>query len=588
MLNRGEVSGSKLSHFRLDDSLETIITKVLDAPDTDHWDALRAVLGIQHKQELCLIIDGLDKVEQEDGFIKDVRVFIEQLQETSTIKALLTSRPLAKFKVILDGLSCIEYDKERKECLNALRFDNTRSKMITEEHKGSLEWLWEHRQYQTWSSAEGSELLLIEGKPGSGKSTLMKYFERNLLVREPLAREAIVASFFYSYREGELQTNHSNMLRSILYSVLDQEESFFFHFQSSYRNVIQSGKQFQWPYNSLKEILLSLREHPVKEQLYFVVDAMDESDDADRWNVIQLLRQLCSTDLKTHCKVKTVLASRPITGLNHPAESLVIRLQDENDTDILKFARSFLGPELQLPSDILHQALDFIVKHAQGVFVWVHLVKQELLVYARHGVTKKQIFDFLRGIPTELEEFYTRILNGLANRSKRDLKDGQKMFRLVLFAYRPLALSEFHQALAIPDDDLAEFSPSDQAFEDELLLGINQRIIHCGRNFLEVKGVSENHSVQVMHQTVREFFLRPDSPVAQSEFRMIYEDAHARIATTCLRYLMLCSANTSVQNKLPSIESWTSEHFTIYTKHLKERPFIDYVLSHLKHHMDSC
>ena len=78
-----------------------------------------------------------------------------------------------------------------------------------------------------------SQLLYIQGKPGSGKSTLTKYFKDNLLKLEPNARSAIVATFFYSYREGELQKSHYNMLRSILYDILQQNEAFFYHcFQS--------------------------------------------------------------------------------------------------------------------------------------------------------------------------------------------------------------------------------------------------------------------------------------------------------------------------------------------------------------------
>jgi len=300
-----------------------------------------------------------------------------------------------------------------------------------------------------------------------------------------------VASFFYSDREGKLHTNHSNMLRSILYDVLNQNEYFFFHFQSFYRMAMQSGMPFQWPYSSLKEVLVSFKDHPTEELLYFILDAMDESDDTDRRNIIQLLRQLCSTNLKTHCRVKIFLSSRPIAGLMHRApDHKVIKLQDENTPDIMKFAESFLGPELELPPDILKWAMEYIVTHAQGVFIWVHLVKQELLAYAETGVNKKQIFEFLKSLPTELEEFYERILKKLEKRNEWDIERGQKMFRLALFACRPLRLEEFKQALAIPDDPLAEFSLSDETFENELIIGIERCLIHCGGNFLEVKGLS--------------------------------------------------------------------------------------------------
>jgi Cdc6-like AAA superfamily ATPase len=149
-----------------------------------------------------------------------------------------------------------------------------------------LQWLWGHEKYQAWSSTDTSNLLLIEGKPGSGKSTLTKYFKRNILKRELLAKQSIVASFFYSYREGEVQKDHSNMLRSILYDVLRQNETFFFHFQTLYRKTLPSGV---WPYDSLRKILLSFKMHPAKERLYLIVDAVDESDDDDRHDIIELL-----------------------------------------------------------------------------------------------------------------------------------------------------------------------------------------------------------------------------------------------------------------------------------------------------------
>jgi hypothetical protein len=70
-------------------------------------------------------------------------------------------------------------------------------------------------------------LLYIQEKPGSGKCTLTKYFRENLGKRERNAKSAIVADFFYSDREGRLQTSHYSMRQSVLYGVLEQRASFF-------------------------------------------------------------------------------------------------------------------------------------------------------------------------------------------------------------------------------------------------------------------------------------------------------------------------------------------------------------------------
>jgi len=377
------------SRFNAEDSLRTSLQKLLTVYNSELWDALKAALDSEPGRKLSVIIDGIDLLaEQEPEFVKGLRAFVEYLlKRRFKSKALLTCRSHTDVKEVFDGLLCIEYDKERQgsatdgflnltwvklltnvECLNTLRFDNTRYDKISEEHYGSLQWLWTHNKYEAWSSTDTSDVLLIEGKPGSGKRTLTKYFKRNLVKRKQRVGESVVASFFYSYREEELQTDHSNMLRSILYDVLMQNETFFLHFQPYYRERLQSGTPFRWPYDTLKKILLSFRNHPAEARLCFIIDAMDESDDTDRRNTLQLLRQLCSNN--TSCKVKVFLASRPIAGLKHCVPGArVIKMQEENEQDILKFIGSFLGPELELPSEVLSLATNYIVTHAQGVFI---------------------------------------------------------------------------------------------------------------------------------------------------------------------------------------------------------------------------
>jgi hypothetical protein len=116
VLKRDPTSDPELSLFKVEDSLDTTMKKILNGPIGELWDALQTILADEYKQELSIIIDGLDKVEhQKVEFIKGVCEFIKHLQERNlTVKALLTSRPQAEIKEVLDGLPFIEYDKERK------------------------------------------------------------------------------------------------------------------------------------------------------------------------------------------------------------------------------------------------------------------------------------------------------------------------------------------------------------------------------------------------------------------------------------------------------------------------------------------
>jgi hypothetical protein len=375
------------------------------------------------------------------------------------------------------------------ECLNALLHDDTRYNKISKEHKGSLEWLWTHEKYQKWTSSERSSLLYIEGKPGSGKSTLAKYFRENLQITS----SCVIVNYFYTLRGTELELTHENMLRSVLYGILKNDETFFPLFQSKFRKF-GSLNVSKWPYESLQHILSSLASHPFTKRLYLILDAMDESEENDRRKIIELLCQLCAKSQS--CIVKIFLASRPTSQFMHEVKKghHVIRLQDENEKDISEFARYFLGPKLGLPRNILNEATKYILQNAQGMFVWVYLVQQTLLNYAERGCTTNQIFNFLRSLPTELDAFYRDILRELEKREELDVKDGLRIFRFVLFTYRPLRLAELNHALAIPDDPDAEFLTSDESFEGDLIHGIDKRIVYCGGNLLEIKGLDGTFS----------------------------------------------------------------------------------------------
>jgi ankyrin repeat domain-containing protein 50 len=116
ILGKEQTSNTKLPQFKEGDSPSATIKKVLDAEINGLWGALRAVLDSAHPHDLSIVIDGLDRVKhQKVEFIREVRELVEHLQgRTSKVKALLTSRPEAEIKEVLDGLPCIEYDKERK------------------------------------------------------------------------------------------------------------------------------------------------------------------------------------------------------------------------------------------------------------------------------------------------------------------------------------------------------------------------------------------------------------------------------------------------------------------------------------------
>ncbi|KAF8247690.1 hypothetical protein K440DRAFT_643546 [Wilcoxina mikolae CBS 423.85] len=397
-----EISRKEPSSTRRLPPMPTLEEIIKESSGNELLEALSIAIGGEENLRLYIAIDGLERVNSLGvEFVKGVRSFITYLQGIHNVKVLLTSHPGDDIKSALEGVLSIEYDKERKvihaEYLNYLRFDNTRYSKISMEHEGSLHWLWTHKEYQKWSTSDRSCLLCISGKPGSGKSTLMKYFKSNVLQRVPNARNATaLASFFYSYREGESQRNHCNMLRSILYDILEQNESFFYHFQHEFRSS-DSGGVGGFSYDSLKKILRSIGKRHGKERLYLLIDAVDESNDDDRRDILRLLFELCSDSKNSsnHCIIKVFIASRPVLELERllRKSQAFITMQEVNKLDIQNYVHSFLGPtgELELPQDVLQPVKQYILEHAQGVFLWVYLIKCQLFKYVEKGYSKREM-----------------------------------------------------------------------------------------------------------------------------------------------------------------------------------------------------
>lgn len=314
----------------------------------------------------------------------------------------------------------------------------------------------------------------------------MKYFNRNLLLKESSAQQAIVARFFYSFRDGELQRSHYSMLLSILYEILHQDEGFFYHqCQAEYRAHQREDLPFKWDYGSLKKLLKSLQNYRTNNQYYLAIDAIDESEPNDRREILGLLFDLCSK--MKHSVVKIFMASRPVAQLESRRDQFhnFIKLDAETRADIHKYAHSRLH-DLH-STDLLTQATAHILENAQGVFLWVKLISEQLIEAYEEGYSEKELFRLLKQLPTELEDLYKLMIEKMEH-NNASLLYGAKMFQFILFAKRPLTVDEVLHALGILNsaDSNSKFIPSDALFEKHIPAS-DRIILSGGGNFLELR-----------------------------------------------------------------------------------------------------
>jgi len=275
------------------------------------------------------------------------------------------------------------------------------------------------------------------------------------------------------------------MLQSVLYDILNQNPSFFYHFQREFRKHRSELRTSGWQLESLGEVLRTLKRHPICEKVYVVIDGLDESSDYGK--TAKLLQEFKSP---RKLMMKILVTSRSEPKFKEVLQGYPkITLQQKNDPDISIYTRSFLNSGLELKPAAIEEYHNHIVRNADNVFLWVKLVRDEVRRYYE-GEKKHSgaaFRKFLHSLPRELEGLYECLLQRVSDSNTPDrIVDGIRMFQLVLFTYRPLSVAEFRDALTIPDEQ----EPNLESFDlfAERNDSLETWIVRCGGNFIEIQG----------------------------------------------------------------------------------------------------
>lgn len=439
---------------------------------------------------------------------------------------------------------------------------------VTDAYVNTFEWLWDHPKYKLWENGHSSSLLWLQGKPGSGKSTLANFCRSRVQTRVGISpkRQTIVVDFFYSVRGGNLQSGHYWMLRSILYQFLLQTPGLWDNYRNDFRECQEIGKSETWrshrdqsselwSLNRSKSLLTSLGSvHSpwLKLTAYVIVDALDESEETDRQNMIHLFRKISQRDLGWPISFKILLTSRPSPKIEMVlADCHTIILEDETATDIVNYVDA---ETRRIATEILkctHEDLAFISSHlkkaSQGVFLWVKLVLQELDERATEGFcTVAELEQLLLTIPTDLRELYQRIQDKIIRGISKNVRECQTLFRWIAFSPRPLTVEEVLEVIALSACPLSGTTRTElQRNRLRNTEDVRRRLISLCGNLVEVKG----RIVQFIHTSAREHLLATTSydTISVSPGDSLFE-----IANSCLLYI------DSFQHELEQ-DRWVSE-----------------------------
>lgn len=391
----------------------------------------------------------------------------------------------------------------------------SRQEQISEAFKGTYQWIFDSPSSKRvtnvrWSNfhdwLETSDgIYWISGKPGSGKSTLMKFIvhaNQTLQLLETWKKDGrlLMISFFFWRPGSDLQKSVTGLLRSLLYQIASQWPDFTNDIEVQDRNAtgevnvpINLRHLAAWTDQRLLRVLKCfLDRKPTSLRICALIDGLDEfiGEEELLLDVIRIFGEA------PQCKV--CVSSRPEQAFRQEFRVCSqLKVQDLNHEDIKKTVAGKLSPHLEKykSPEAKETVLEsVIVWKAEGVFLWLDIMIKILIRGARNGDSYETLFSRLNNTPDTINGLYTHIWESLDSVYK---EEGLKYFHTLLVA------NEIHIYMSLAELVCAEGEPRERAiqFDREYFVSeqfnsacqhVETRLIACCGGLLEVQGFSGN------------------------------------------------------------------------------------------------
>ncbi|KAK0758881.1 hypothetical protein N5P37_008367 [Trichoderma harzianum] len=470
-----------------------------------------------------------------------------------------------------------------ESCLKSLWFPtiNTRYQSLEAPLERTCLWLFRHKLYQDWldgtSRHESYGLLWLKGKPGAGKSTIMKEaFYR--AAQEQVKSNYRTAAFFFNAKGEELEHTSLGLFQSLLYQLLpgDEENLKRFHDMWHQRLKLWGPDTPFWAESDLKIFFKSMMTEWKEKRTLLFIDGLDECDESSIRHMAYFWRQMTEYAYELGVNLNVCISIRhfPTVTLSNCPE---ITVEEHNTSDLetyvdYKFQLGYATQVLQwrrLKRDILDKAA--------GVFLWAVLVVEDMLKSWDDGNGMPYLIKRIADLPQPLEALFANIFLNLESES-RDIS--LSLFQWAILATKPLRLHEWHHIMAFirqPKlESLSEwresvnFTESDEQLE-KLIRSISRGLvevkkigegdspeeeneetsIHAGAGSLNLEH-GDTRIVQVIHESVRSFFLEGLGfhVVSGNIQGMPIGNGHLSIMATCLDYINIAELDALVNARI--------------------------------------
>ncbi len=391
----------------------------------------------------------------------------------------------------------------------------------------------------SWLENDTQEIYWITGKPGAGKSTLMKFLTNHHSVKRHLSNwigsSPVIVATFYSWNAGtELQKSQSGLLRTLLYQCFSQRHSLVAKVcpkrwaWGQMLDDLPTPKLFtkfvwsSWPWFELREAFCAVASRAGHEyRLVLLIDGLDEFSDGHA-DIVKLLK-----DLSELPGVKICASSRPWNVFNDAFQrNPSLMVQDLTRDDIVRYIKGHFEPEpafrefRALEPDEAAGLLRDIASRADGVFLWVAVVVRTLVEKMVQWDKLADLRLTLNQLPQDVEDLFEAIKRRI---SPEHAAQFSRYFLLLLESLRTpclLRASALTFLLADEDED-SSIHRTVLATRESRQSGVDVIRRRLRSRTLGLLEISPNDTVGFLHRSVLEWATR------DSHFAAIKRDAPA-------------------------------------------------------------
>jgi hypothetical protein len=336
----------------------------------------------------------------------------------------------------------------QKAVQTALHFSGMadRYQEVEEAAKDTFQWIFDDSSQQLKSNrdlvlpfkdwlSDGDGIFHISGKPGSGKSTLMKFLCNHRRTQSALEawagdKELVVGRFFFWSRGNQLQKSLLGLIRGLMCHVVSQSPDIIPDIFPQHWDPARYDAWGHGPVVALEndEILQAFHRLVAAQEIYenyrycFFIDGLDEFDESLQTHT-RLINSLWSWVKTSQGHLKICVSSRELPAFQQrldPHQRL--RLQDLTKDDLVSVVQQTIRQEQGVAGhseDRLKTLEEAILAKADGVFLWVVLTLKTVCESLQSGESIVDVLRILDTIPNQLEDLFRYTLDSIPQAFRR-------------------------------------------------------------------------------------------------------------------------------------------------------------------------